>query len=187
MARTHGRSNKNTIRWLIAAILAATGTLERLAGWLSGATRDDLSKAFKNIHDWVGAVPILGIPAVQTALTICGVLVFIVSLWMAFHGEPTREEPSREVPNPLREKRRLECRPCCGTGNVVERRAFFFTRKEQCKRCNGHGSYETDLWSQPDCASCRGDGWVNFYSANFTRFYMKCLVCDGHGKRPFGV
>jgi len=170
----------------MTCLLAFSGTLERIAGWLSGATPDDFAKAFKNLHDWLGGLPIAGSPAVQNALTIASLLAAVVTAWLVFFRSdgPLTDLEEGEL-NPARAKKRMICHPCEGTGQVAERTWLFGSKNEMCPTCKGHGSYETDLWSQPDCASCEGRGRQCYYSGDFQKIYGKCFVCDGHGKRPY--
>lgn len=189
MVTQERNSPAQKFRALIGTIFVVTGSLERIAGWLAGATVGDFSKAFQNVHDWLADTPIVGDGRAQAAVFGLGIILVVINLWTAFRT-PKKPAPSDlEQDNPHRAKCWMDCRPCEGSGQVVieYNSLFFHARRRQCFRCNGHGGYTTDLWSRPDCRSCGGSGWVQQYSGDFRTFYAECTVCGGHGKRPYGA
>lgn len=170
---------------LIAFLFAFSGAVETVSGWLSGSTIDDIAKAAKNVHDWAASTPILNQPAIQAFLFSIGGILLALNVWIFFRREP---EPVSHAPseydNPRREKRRMECNRCDGTGQMLYASALFLKFRKLCTQCKGHGSYTTDLWSQPDCVGCKGTGRT--YGSDWPgKWWHSCALCEGHGKRPF--
>ena len=88
---------------------------------------------------------------------------------------------------PAREKRRMQCRFCNGTGRITAYQDRYTTRNIVCEICNGHGDYLTDLWSQPDCAYCGGTARVVTDRTLYRITEVPCGICGGTGKRPFDI
>jgi hypothetical protein len=176
--------------WAKVAALFVTAwvilqNVSAVAGWISGETPGTFAKALQRIHGWLSPVPFAIVDLVMIPL-------LIVTWWLILRRSPAvpaETVMADGVPNPLRAKRRMDCRPCQGTGRAVTRHHWLLFHKlyEKCQQCEGHGSYVSDLWSQPDCRSCGGRGWVQFFEMNFQRFFTTCPICRGHGKRPYGV
>jgi hypothetical protein len=97
------RSTLSRIGWIISTMLIVLGGAERAASWIAGETVGDFAKAFEKIAGWIDAVPLLGNPAVQTALFILALIGFVASGWLVWfqHERPTLEIGEQFTATPL--------------------------------------------------------------------------------------
>jgi len=124
-------------------------------------------------------------PAVAFLTLVASLITIGGAIWACVKYVPSIRAFVSEI-SLWREKKRMICRYCEGTGKDKSsfRSLGDFYVHEKCHICKGHGEINTALWSQPDCRFCGGRG-IATDSTSGVFVHEQCPVCRGYGKKPF--